>query len=167
MWRRILFTGCLWAAIVAVPSDAETQVLLGFVDSDTRFAVQGAVDGAAARLGHPACQEVFADFADDSGQDLRPRLLAKGKSAVEAFATLRVVDSRPAPQCRTGTTLAFTTIRSTVIHVCGAPFMKRSLRNRMAAEIILIHEFLHTLGLGENPPTSDAITAQVMLRCGG
>ena len=30
----------------------------------------------------------------------------------------------------------------------------------------MIHEFLHTLGLGENPPTSQAITEQVEFRCG-
>jgi len=77
------------------------------------------------------------------------------------------VDSGGAPQCRSATTLAFTHTGSRVIHVCGATFMKRSMRNRMAAEVILIHEFLHTLGLGEHPPTPDAITAQVTLRCGG
>jgi hypothetical protein len=142
-------------------------VLLGFVDSDTRFAVQGAVDGAAARLAHSTCQEVLADFADETAQDLRTRLRATGKSPADAFAALRVVDSGRTPQCSSGTTLAFTTIGSRVIHLCGVPFMKRSLRNRSAAEMILIHEFLHTLGLGENPPTSDAITAQVTLRCGG
>jgi hypothetical protein len=38
-------------------------------------------------------------------------------------------------------------------------------RDPDAATIIVIHEFLHTLGLGENPPTSEAITEQVTLRC--
>jgi hypothetical protein len=33
--------------------------------------------------------------------------------------------------------------------------------------MILIHEWLHTLRLGENPPTSLEITAQVTERCGG
>ena len=33
------------------------------------------------------------------------------------------------------------------------------------AEYMVIHEFLHTLGLGENPPTSFEITAQVRERC--
>ena len=36
---------------------------------------------------------------------------------------------------------------------------------RRAVEIVL-HEFLHTLGLGENPPTSRAITERVAVRCG-
>ena len=33
-------------------------------------------------------------------------------------------------------------------------------------EITIIHEMLHSLGLGENPPESVAITAQVLKRCG-
>jgi hypothetical protein len=41
------------------------------------------------------------------------------------------------------------------------------LQNRRTTEIIVIHEFLHTLGLGENPPTSQAITQRVAIRCGG
>ena len=167
MWRRAVCMWGLWAGIIAGPSNAGAQVLLGFVDSNARFAVQGAFEGAAARLSRQACQEVLADFADESGEDLRTRLLAKRKGPVDAFAALRLVDSRRAPQCRTGATLAFTQIDSAVVHVCSAAFVKRSLRNRSVAEIILIHEFLHTLGLGENPPASDAITGQVTLRCGG
>jgi hypothetical protein len=33
--------------------------------------------------------------------------------------------------------------------------------------MIVIHELLHALGLGENPPLSVEITGQVMRRCGG
>ena len=167
MWRRTAVVWVLWAGIFADPAGAEPQVLLGFVDSDRRFAVQGTVDGAAARLSRPSCQDVLADFADESGQSLRTRLLARGNSPAEAFSALRFVDSHSAPQCSAGTTLAFTQTGSRVIHVCGKQFVKRSMRNRMTAEVIMIHEFLHTLGLGENPPTSEAITAQVVLRCGG
>jgi hypothetical protein len=29
----------------------------------------------------------------------------------------------------------------------------------------VVHELLHSLGLGENPPTSREITAQVLKRC--
>jgi hypothetical protein len=31
---------------------------------------------------------------------------------------------------------------------------------------MIIHEILHSLGLGENPPSSDEITKQVAARCG-
>jgi hypothetical protein len=63
-------------------------------------------------------------------------------------------------------TLAFTEVGSQVIRVCGGQFRDRFLRQRSNTEIIIIHEFLHTLGLGENPPSSQAITRQVALRCG-
>jgi hypothetical protein len=37
--------------------------------------------------------------------------------------------------------------------------------NEAVAEATVIHEALHTLGLGENPPTSREITAGVLKRC--
>ena len=33
-------------------------------------------------------------------------------------------------------------------------------------ELVLIHEALHTLGLGEDPPSTSAISARVASRCG-
>ena len=36
-----------------------------------------------------------------------------------------------------------------------------------SAEAALIHESLHSLGLGENPPTSSEITSRVISRCRG
>ena len=35
------------------------------------------------------------------------------------------------------------------------------------AELILIHEMLHTLGLGERPPTTRQIDQVVIRHCGG
>jgi hypothetical protein len=80
---------------------------------------------------------------------------------------LRFFDDGAAPQCRAGTTLAFTQTGSRLIRVCGPQFRDRFQQNRTTAEIVVIHEFLHSLGLGENPPTSEAITERVAARCGG
>jgi len=33
------------------------------------------------------------------------------------------------------------------------------------ADVALIHESLHSLGLGENPPSSSEITSRVISRC--
>jgi hypothetical protein len=52
-----------------------------------------------------------------------------------------------------------------VIHVCSNRFADRQAKDHVYVELIVIHEFLHALGLGENPPTSDAITKQVAARC--
>jgi hypothetical protein len=62
--------------------------------------------------------------------------------------------------------LAFTQPGSPLIRLCGLQFRNRFLQNRTTTEIIVIHEFLHALGLDENPPTSEAITKQVAVRCG-
>jgi hypothetical protein len=52
-----------------------------------------------------------------------------------------------------------------VIHVCGSRFLQFS-GNTKGGEIVLIHELLHSLGLGENPPNSSWITTAVLKRCG-
>ena len=144
---------------------AQAAVLVGFVDSGTRFAVQRAVDGAVRRLANPACQMVLADFSDPSGQSLAATFAAAGKDPASFFAPVRFVDDRDAAQCRQGSTLAFTAPGARVIHICGRRFRERSVRDPTMVEIIVIHEFLHGLGLSENPPTSEAITAQVAARC--
>ena len=107
-----------------------------------------------------------AGQADESGQRLSTRLVASGKPPADAFASLRFLDDRGAQQCRSSGTLAFTRTGSWFIRVCGEQFRHAFQRNRTATEIIVIHEFLHALGLGEDPPTSEAITEQVNVRCG-
>jgi hypothetical protein len=49
------------------------------------------------------------------------------------------------------------------VFVCIAPFAEQRPGIR---ENTLIHEMLHSLGLGENPPSSGEINGQVMRRCG-
>ncbi len=51
------------------------------------------------------------------------------------------------------------------VFVCGQ-FAATQIRQPWMAEDIVIHEMLHTLGLGENPPTSVEITQRVKGRCG-
>ncbi|HEY6360945.1 MAG TPA: hypothetical protein VIX63_07555 [Vicinamibacterales bacterium] len=143
---------------------AQSPVLIGFDDGEAELVIRRAVEGAGARLARPGCRELLSDFTDDTGERLETRLLASGRSPAQGLARLRFFDDRTAPHCRAGTAMAFTHPGSQVIRVCGREFRKR---NREAAEIILIHEFLHVLGLGENPPTSDEITERVAARCGG
>jgi hypothetical protein len=166
MWCQRVLAYALLTVILASRASADTPVFLGFVDTSTRLAVQRSVEGAATRLARPDCQDVFADFTDAAGQRLSTTLVARGKSPAEAFGVLRFFDDGAAPQCRAGTTLAFTQTGSPLIRLCGLQFRNRFAQNRTTTEIIVIHEFLHALGLGENPPTSDAITKQVAARCG-
>ena len=152
--------------MMAGHASAHTPEFFQFLDIETLVAVRLAIEGATTRLARPGCQDLFADFADESGQRLSTRLVATGKPPADAFASLRFLDDRGARQCRSSGTLAFTRTGSWFIRVCGEQFRHAFQRNRTATEIIVIHEFLHALGLGENPPTSEAITEQVNVRCG-
>lgn len=117
-------------------------------------------DRAAAQarpLARPGCQDVFDDFTVAASQPLSSVLAAKGKRPAEAFGGLRFFDDGA----------ALTQLGSRVIRICSLQFRNRYTWDRRAAEVILLHEFLHTLGLGENPPTSREITLRVAERCGG
>ena len=167
MWCYRVLAYALFTVILASRASADTPVFIGFLDPWTRLAVQRSVEGAVTRLARPGCQDVFADFTDAVGQRLSTTLMARGTNPAEAFGVLRFFDDGAAPQCRAGTTLAFTQVGSSAIRICGMQFRYRFRQNPTTTEIIVIHEFLHALGLGENPPTSDAITKQVAVRCGG
>jgi hypothetical protein len=138
-------------------------------DSVARGAVERAVRGATERLNRPGCQRIFTDFADGSGLPLRVALEESTRSAVE-YLVERVwfVDGGDDRQCRAdAVTVAYTAAGNHVIRICAGRFAERFTRETRAGEIVIIHELLHTLGLGENPPKSSDITKQVTARCGG
>ena len=153
-------------ALFAGRASAQTPDLFRLPEDETGFAVRLAVEGATTRLARAGCRELFADFGDATGRQLATTLRASGKSPAEAFGLLRFSEDRDAPLCRSGVTLAFTLTGSRFIRVCGRHFRNEFMRSRTTAENVLIHELLHALGLRENPPSSDAITRQVAVRCG-
>ena len=167
MWCQRVAVCALLFGLVHGRAHAQNPALIGFLDFETRTYVLRAVAGAVARLARPRCQEIFSDFSDGSGQRLSARFAASGKTAAEAFAVLRVFEDRNAKQCFGGTRLAFTEVGSQLIRVCGPQFKDQFLRDRRVTELIMIHELLHTFGLGENPPSSQEISAQVAIRCAG
>lgn len=166
MWRQ---TVCVCAVLIAICSHATcatAQQLLDFNGGD-RWNMKRVVEAAAARLARCNCQRVLFDFVDEQGVPLGTRLASTSRNPVEAFTALRFANKPLAPQCRTGNRLAFTFPGSQVIYVCSLKLRNESIRNSVRTELILIHEFLHSLGLGENPPTSQYITTRVAVRCGG
>jgi hypothetical protein len=127
--------------------------------------VRLALEGAGRRLASPECQKLFTDFRDPAGHALSDTIAAWGKTPRQALATLGFVDGDESLRCRdNGMTDAITKPGSRVIYVCGKRFADRLERN--LREMILIHELLHALGLGENPPASADITRMVLSRCG-
>jgi hypothetical protein len=73
-------------------------------------------------------------------------------------------DGRDEGRCGDENVLATATPGSRLVAVCGR-FTRAYREDRTWAEIVLIHEALHTLGLGENPPTSAEISIRVAARC--
>jgi hypothetical protein len=122
---------------------------------------------AQDRLARTECQRVFTDFQDASGRPLQEALSRAGRTGAEHLGSLLFYDGDGQGRCRTSRTLAFTWTGSSVVFVCPQQFVAAARRDPILADAALIHESLHSLGLGENPPTSSDITARVISRCRG
>jgi len=124
-----------------------------------------ALDGASQRLRSPRCQRLLSEFSDERGRPLRARLDELQTSATSYLPLVVFLDGSESSQCRSNMALfAYTTRGSRVVFVCGR-FERGWHRNPPRAEAVLIHEALHTLGLGEDPPTSIEITRRVQFYC--
>jgi hypothetical protein len=127
--------------------------------------VQAALEGAAARLERPECRQLFADFTDALGRPLQANLDALADTPARYLGLVLFQDGQADRRCSGRTVLAFTAPASRVVFVCSS-FATQQRRDQGLAEVVLLHEVLHTLGLGENPPLSTEITARVAARCG-
>ena len=56
--------------------------------------------------------------------------------------------------------------KSRVVFVCTTRFADRYAHHTAGGELLLIHELLHSTGLGENPPAGLQVTDAVGRRCG-
>lgn len=140
---------------------------LRFPTNHGRFLVERAIEGAKQRLADPECQQVLTDFEDRNGNSLMANLVATGKNADGYLDLVWFIDASNAAPChRNGTLVAYTSPGHRVVYVCGSIFVHPIFRlDPKHAELLIIHELLHSLGLGENPPTTDQITKQVARRC--
>jgi hypothetical protein len=136
-----------------------------FRDSITGDAARGALRAASERLLKPACRSVLSEFRDGRGLPLTEKLREMGLSAQAYLRLVVFLDGDASPQCRKPGVLAFTTRNSRVVYLCGRDFERAARRDPRETQISLIHELLHTLGLGENPPTPREINFQVLQRC--
>ena len=125
-----------------------------------------AIRGAAVKLAGSACREIFADFRDAAGRTLQQNLEALGVTGEGYLRWTLFYDGQGKGVCASRAVLAATSPGSRAIFVCTAQFSILALRDPGLAADLIIHEELHSLGLGERPPDSKAITAQVIVRCG-
>lgn len=131
-------------------------------DGELAASIERALAGARRRLEADRCTSVLDDFADAEGRSLATVAAAHGPSPAASLSRLIFRDGRDSATCRGTSVAAFTGQGSRVVFVCPARFMRIG---RDTAELVVIHELLHTLGLGERPPTPSAIDASVARWC--
>jgi hypothetical protein len=166
MWRRTLVTSALVAAQLHAIAIAEGSAACHFANLTTQAHMERAVRGAMRRLLEPDCQQLFSEYSDSSGAPLQAVLERKQATASGFLSQLFFVDGSETPQCqKRGDLAAYTAPGFRVIFVCGDRFARSYGTQPKAAEMLVIHETLHALGLGENPPSSEEITARVTRRC--
>ena len=163
----MLTTG--WGAASAEDAASPGASNVRIQDERAAAAVRRAVAGASDRLQAPACRALLQQFRDARGRPLHENLEATGQSSERYLAThVLFYEGYRLPTCRSRRAkkgVAVTRPGSRVVFVCTTRFTDVAKRNPAEAEAIVIHEMLHTLGLGENPPSSDAITQAVIEAC--
>lgn len=127
-------------------------------------AVDRAREGAARRLEEPECQRVLSDFTDAEGRTIQQNLETWGMSPAEYLEMIPFIDGSREQLCRHVRVALVAQVNVRRVVVCPT-FADFQLRQPRLAESMIIHEVLHTLGLGENPPTSLEITQRVESRC--
>ena len=123
------------------------------------------LDEALIWLAVEECDSILSDFTDGQGRTLRDNLEALASSIEQYMALLYFRDGSGSDWCARGA-FAVTARGSRVIWICGRKLEDNYTRSPRHATASVIHEVLHTLGLGENPPTSADITAHVLRHCG-
>jgi hypothetical protein len=127
-------------------------------------ALRRAVHGAARQLADPACARVLTDFRDRQGRPLRDSLQRQDADPASYVRRIFFYDGSGEAPCRRSGVYAFTAPGSRVVRACPSlGWLANTERGR--AEAVVIHEVLHTLGLGEDWPSSEQITARVERRC--
>jgi hypothetical protein len=167
----------LAASAVTVAEPNPSTVLRGRLASNVRIsdpyraaAVQKAVLSAFDSLGDAKCQRIFSDFRDASGQTLQQKLDALGETGQSYLRLVLFYEGSDLRSCHSpkGRDIsAVTKVGSRAVFICPPNFSQGRRPKPFIPEAVIIHETLHSLGLGENPPTSDEITWQVFSRCAG
>jgi hypothetical protein len=131
--------------------------------------VRRSMRGAAKRLARGDCRLLLSEFTDEAGRTLEETARERGLEGSHPSAYLEDLlyyDGASTPACARSDVFAITARPgSRVVRVCGRRFQGVAERNPTLAEASLIHEMLHSLGLGESPPDSRTITERVLQRC--
>lgn len=147
------------------PAGSSSGARVYVKDAFVRDAVTLAIDAAAERLQTAKCQSLLSEFRDTHGRPLRENLSTLDVTVLEYLRLLVFTDGETHPRCKEEGVLAFTATASRVIYVCGPAFRRGFKRDVTVVRATIIHELLHSLGLGENPPTPQQINDRVNRLC--
>jgi hypothetical protein len=158
--------GLIWAAAPARATEpAAFPRLRHHLSNGVAVHVAPVVALAARRLGEPECGGLLTEFTDERGRPLEQRLVEPGIAREAYLGYVVFVDGRNTRACQRSHVLAVTNPGGRVVALCPS-FVRVVREDRGLAQAILIHEMLHTLGLGENPPSSCEINRRIFERCG-
>jgi hypothetical protein len=167
----VFAVGMLVACHVPVNSAPEPEIgrqqfHITMANSMVRMQLQRAMTGAVRRLTDPECQKIFREFQSTSGRTLESTLQTIDQTPAQVFASLQLRDGENVGPCRSnGRAVAFTQPYGRVVFICGSRLEAQFAHDQQTVEILLIHELLHALGLGEDPPTSAEVTTRLFARC--
>jgi hypothetical protein len=116
-------------------------------------------------LAEAKCRKLFLEFSDARPLPLAVRLEELDTDPGGYLAMVFFLDGERAVGCGREGVLAFTTPGSRAIYVCGRSFERAWRRDRREAQATIVHELLHSLGLGENPPSPRSISDRVRQLC--
>jgi hypothetical protein len=134
-------------------------------DPYTRDAARRALRGASVWLARPQCQSLFLEFKDERQLPLTAKL-GELKTDPQGYLRLALfLDGAQSRTCKRDGILAFTAQGSRVIYLCGGDFERAWRRDNREVQVAIIHEVLHSLGLGENPPAPRDISHRVQQLC--
>ena len=145
---------------------AGEQRLLRAGTTSLEESLSKALAEAESKLSTEACRMVFSDFRDARGRTLQESLDGVGRSGGDYLQWMVFFDGHGKRRCEERGTLASTSPASRIVYLCGPQFLEKARSDPGLAATLIIHEELHSLGLGEDPPTSKQITAKVIERCG-
>jgi hypothetical protein len=157
-------TLCLATLCVLRPAVASDEDGVRLERAWYEESVRRLVHAAASHLANPSCTAMLASFRDRSGRSLAERLGDLDLDAPDYARSVLFYDGANETPCLRPRVYAFTVPGSRVVRTC--PSLGRlAASDPREAEAVVIHELLHTLGLGEDPPASEDITAAVEVRC--
>lgn len=137
---------------------------LRIADPVGRQNARKALDLAWQRLADADCANAVSAFADRSGRPLAERLRALAVDLPTYLTMVVFIDGSRETPCVTGV-FAFTAPGSRVVRLCVEEVKRTWEQDREHALASFVHEMLHTLGVGEDPPSSAEITRRILMRC--